>query len=313
MRLLVVTTRWPTPDRPSAGVFVRQRLAGVRGATVVTYGSYRLPRPLRFAALVWRALSTRGRFDGVEAHFLLPAGPVGLLAARLRGIPLVVYAHGGDVRQLARRTPFHAALARLVARQADAIVTNSRVSAAHVEQLGRSAVVIPPGVDLQRFRPTPRPPQRRILYLGGRQEHKGFAIAAELADTLAGPGLREVDPATIPELIAEHDVVLVPSFEEPFGLVAAEAIASGRWVVARAVGGLREIVVDGVNGTLVEHRDFAHALREVPDYDPFAVAATAERFDARHEREALERLWTDVLTRVATRDRRAGRDRRRAT
>ena len=280
--------------------------------TVVTYPSYRVPRLLRFARLVWHALSARGRFDGVEAHFLLPAGPVGLLAARLRRIPLVVYAHGGDVRELARRSRFHEALAALVARQADAVVTNSSHTAALVERLGRRAVVIPPGVDRERFRPSPRPDRRRVLYLGGRQVHKGFAIAAELADTLVGPGLRESDPADVPALMAAHDVVLVPSFEEPFGLVAAEAIASGRWVVARAVGGLREIVTHGINGTLVEDGDFAGALERVPDYDPFAVAESAERFDIRRERDALSRLWDEILPRRAT-SREERRPRRRST
>ena len=43
-------------------------------------------------------------FDGVEAHFVLPTGPIGLLAARRRRLPLVVYAHGGDVRD-ARAEP----------------------------------------------------------------------------------------------------------------------------------------------------------------------------------------------------------------
>ncbi len=70
-----------------------------------------------------------------------------------------------------------------------------------------------------------------------------------------------------------HDVVLVPSVEEPFGIVAVEAIASGRWVVAAAVGGLPDIVIDGVNGTLVSDGDYEGALARVPDYDPFADRA----------------------------------------
>ena len=63
-------------------------------------------------------------------------------------------------------------------------------------------------------------------------------------------------------------MVLVPSVAEPFGLVALEAIAAGRWVVASAVGGLRDIVIDGVNGSLVGDGDFDAALAAVPDYDP---------------------------------------------
>jgi glycosyltransferase involved in cell wall biosynthesis len=133
-----------------------------------------------------------------------------------------------------------------------------------------------------------------VLYLGGRNRRKGFEVAATLADTLVGPRLRDVAPDEVPALMAAHDVVLVPSTAEPFGLVAVEAIASGRWVVARAVGGLREIVKDGVNGTLVADGDFAGALARVPDYDPFAVARTAERFSLERWQATLAATWDEV-------------------
>ena len=167
--------------------------------------------------------------------------------------------------------------ARAVVRGANAVVTNSPGTADLVSQLGATATVVPPGIDLSRFDPRPLPAQRRVLYLGGDFEHKGVDVARELADTLVGPGIRELDPSEIPGLMAAHSVVLVPSRAEPFGLVAAEAIASGRWVVARAVGGLIDIVTDGVNGSLVHDGDFAGALARVPDYDPATVASTANR------------------------------------
>ena len=118
-----------------------------------------------------------------------------------------------------------------------------------------------------------------------------------LADTLAGPWLRDLDPAEIPALIAAHDVVLMPSQAEAFGLVAVEAIASGRWVVASAVGGLRDIIQDGVNGTLVTDGDYAGALAAVPEYDPFAIAPTVERYSLAAWQEAMARLWDEVARR----------------
>jgi glycogen synthase len=60
-----------------------------------------------------------------------------------------------------------------------------------------------------------------------------------------------------------HEVVLIPSTGEGFGLVAAETIAAGRWVVARVTGGLLDVVSDGINRT---------------DYDPNAVAGAADQF-----------------------------------
>jgi D-inositol-3-phosphate glycosyltransferase len=65
------------------------------------------------------------------------------------------------------------------------------------------------------------------------------------------------------------DVVGVPSYSESFGLVALEAQACGRPVVAAAVGGLRHAVVDHQTGLLVsghDGADWAHALTAVLDH-----------------------------------------------
>jgi glycosyltransferase involved in cell wall biosynthesis len=137
-----------------------------------------------------------------------------------------------------------------------------------------------------------------VLYLGGAGRLKGHDVAEGLADTLVGPGLREVAPEEVPALLAAHDVLLVPSRSEGYGLVAAEAIASGRWVVARAVGGLREVVEPGITGTLVEEDDeFAAALASVPDYDPAQLAASGGRFDIRRHRVGMASVWQRVLER----------------
>jgi len=163
-----------------------------------------------------------------------------------------------------------------------------------VRALGREPVVIPPGVDLERFRPSPRPDMPRVLYLGGDSDRKGYPVARSLADTIVGPGLEPVDPADVPALIAAHDVVLMPSIEEPFGVVAVEAIASGRWVVASSVGGLVDIIHDGVNGTLVGDGAFADALRLVPDYDPDTVARTVEIFSLAAWEDHMTELWASL-------------------
>lgn len=74
-----------------------------------------------------------------------------------------------------------------------------------------------------------------------------------------------VAPEQVPAAMSAATIVLMPSrWEEPFGLVAVEAAQMGRPVIASAVGGLPEIVVDHQTGLLV------------PRDDPAALAAAIE-------------------------------------
>lgn len=292
--ILVLTRIWPTRARPSLGAFVRDRVRGVDGVTVIGPRRIGLPWPLLYPAMLLDALRAKGPVRGIEAHVVVPTGLVGLVAARLRRVPVVVYAHGGDVRGWRAKPAPIRWLTRLVLQRADRVVTNSEDTAAHIREMGVEPTVAPPGVDLARFRVRPRLPEHRVLYLGGKNPRKGYDVARELADTLVGPWLRDVDPDEVPDLLASHDVVLVPSVAEPFGLVAVEAIASGRWVVANAVGGLRDIVIEGVNGTLVDDGDYAGAIARVPDYDPQAVAATAARYSLDRWQATMAEIWAEL-------------------
>ncbi|WP_407669733.1 D-inositol-3-phosphate glycosyltransferase [Nocardioides sediminis] len=101
---------------------------------------------------------------------------------------------------------------------------------------------------------------------------------AQLAHELDLDGVvRFVPPVAQDELArwcAASTAVAVPSYNESFGLVAAEAQATGTPVVAAAVGGLTTVVADGRSGLLVDGhdpRDWAAALRRLID-DPELAA-----------------------------------------
>ena len=64
----------------------------------------------------------------------------------------------------------------------------------------------------------------------------------------------------IPKVMSSLDILAVPSWTEAFGRVAAEALAAKRPVIATTIGGLSEIIKDGVNGMLIPpHRPDALA------------------------------------------------------
>jgi glycosyltransferase involved in cell wall biosynthesis len=123
----------------------------------------------------------------------------------------------------------------------------------------------------------------------------------QLADREAAGLVRWLGEVTEPwSFLAGVDVLAVPSRDEPFGRVAAEAAVAGRPVVASACGGLTEVVEAGRTGLLVPPDDvpaLSGALRELADDVELrrrlgdAARASAGRFDpAGHARRVAALL-----------------------
>jgi glycosyltransferase involved in cell wall biosynthesis len=85
------------------------------------------------------------------------------------------------------------------------------------------------------------------------QRLRAIAAGLGVADRLVFAG--SVARADVPGWIRSADVVLAVPWYEPFGITPLEAMACGRPIVATAVGGLVDSVVDGVTGDLVPPRD----------------------------------------------------------
>ena len=194
--------------------------------------------------------------------------------------------------------------------------------------------VLPTGVDLERFG-RPRPPRGaslRITFLGTLVPHKGAhvlleawsAVSPELrsrgALTLFGPdhhdpgyvrGLREVAARTGAELrpsldregvaeeLARTDLLVVPSqWYENRPLVILEALAAGVPVLCTDLGGMRELVQEGVQGRRFPFADSQRLAALLAEY-----LAAPERLDALRPRAAGETLptweaFTDQLLQV---------------
>ena len=116
-----------------------------------------------------------------------------------------------------------------------------------------------------------------------------------------------VDKPTVRELYSHAAVFCCPSIYEPFGIINLEAMACGTAVVATAVGGIKEVVVDGETGSLVSLDQMTESPFEPKDPAKFAKDfATAvnrlmadeplrQRFGAAGRKRAEEMFsWTAI-------------------
>jgi glycosyltransferase involved in cell wall biosynthesis len=290
MRILLVSQMYPGPDDPDLGVFVAtlERELASRGHDVErAVVDSRSGGLLRHAGLLGDAVraARRSHPDVVYAHFLVPAGLVAALASRA---PLVVTAHGqdvrnvGEIRGVAQATSFVVHRATRVVAVSDWLRT--RLEEAIPEARGKTDVVSA-GVDLERFAPQDASEARAglggyddgttFLCLGSLSERKNvlrlaraFERRGEGTLTFVGDGplrpalegragirlVGRVPHEDVPRWLAAADVVCQPSLVEPFGLATLEAMAAARSVVATRVGGPPEFVPPEA-GVLVDPED----------------------------------------------------------
>jgi len=91
--------------------------------------------------------------------------------------------------------------------------------------------------------------------------------------------------------------VAIPSFEEPFGIVALEAMASGRPIVASKVGGLQEVLSTDKYTLLVESQNveqLAEALTRVISDEKMGIGARTDRLQ-RSEKFDLNRMMVKYI------------------
>jgi glycosyltransferase involved in cell wall biosynthesis len=191
---------------------------------------------------------------------------------------------------------------------------------------GRRGVVIPLGLDLERFgsverRPAGTPVVGNVARLVEQKDQRTLvdaapAILAEFPGARFvvvgdGPLRRELERRAeglpfefaggrddVPELLAGFDVFAFPSLYEGLCLAVIEAQAAGVPVVATPVGGIRETVVDGVTGRLVPPREpaaLAAAVSRLLREPELASRLAAEARRRVHERFSVERMVAETL------------------
>jgi glycogen(starch) synthase len=202
----------------------------------------------------------------------------------------------------------------LTRRLAELLAADAGAPTAHVVRRGadRRLFSAPPG-------PDPFPAltgDPRVVFVGRIVRQKGVHVLVDAAGRLRTPGVQVVlvgdGPARarverqaaalgvsdrvhvtgfvehdrIPDVLATARLLVLPSFYEELGAVLVEALHAGVPVVASRVGGVPEVVRDGVTGLLVAPGD-ADALAGAIDtvLSDHALAASMRAAARRHARE----------------------------
>jgi glycosyltransferase involved in cell wall biosynthesis len=231
-----------------------------------------------------------------------------------------------------------------VARQADRVLATCADEVFELARMGaprRRMTVVPCGVDTSAFTPEGPVAQRgdrpRLVSIGRLVRRKGVDEVIEAlrrlpsAELVIAGGAGDGDPDAarlrkcasragvedrvhligpvarpdVPALLRSADAVVCVPWYEPFGIVPLEAMACGRPVVASAVGGIQDTVVDEVTGLLVPPRRpdaLAAALRDLLGSPTRATAfgiAGRDRVLARYGWErvaaATQAVYEDVI------------------
>jgi glycosyltransferase involved in cell wall biosynthesis len=144
---------------------------------------------------------------------------------------------------------------------------------------------------------------RRLIIAGNipQGEHQQRYFAAKIEPHLDGNAVEyvgAVDDAAKNDLLGRSAAMLMPLlWEEPFGIVMAEALACGTPVIGLRRGSLPEIVEHGVNGFVCESvEEMVLAVSRIPEIDRRTCRRVAEeKFSDRVIVDRYERLYRELV------------------
>lgn len=262
LRVLIVTSEWPTQADPGRVPFLVQHVEQMRaaGLEVEVFGFRGSKSPLNYFK-AWRGLRRTHdlrRFDIVHGHF----GQSGAVAWPCPP-PLIMTFHGSDLQgvvgadgRYSRSSGLLRKISRYAARRAAENIVVSRRLAPFLPATARPAHVIPLGVDFERFAIVPRDEARRRLQLDIHKRLVLFAASPtnavkrfELARQAVGQtDLPDVELVTLTgqshDRVALYmcacDALVLTSVHEGSPTVVKEALACNLPIVSVDVGDVRE-------------------------------------------------------------------------
>lgn len=289
------------------------------------------------AAVYTFFFTLRHRVDFVQAYFAVPAGWVAWVIKATRRIPYAVYFGGSDIpganpSRYRYVYPLLTPLLKAIWRGAKfrTVCSHDLARLGHAADPATEFIVIPNGVETDRFVPITRPPNPKvkILFIGRLIPRKGFQrVVASLPEVrqqtnkpfaveVVGSGAAREDLDKIAEKLGVSDLIsyvgtvpyeqlekayqyadifVLTSLSEGMPSVILEAMGCGLPVVASDVGGNNELVAEGTTGYLIDGDDVATLAKRLAQ---LINDETLRREMGRRGREAaLKYDWQHIMSR----------------
>ncbi|MGD2141857.1 MAG: N-acetyl-alpha-D-glucosaminyl L-malate synthase BshA [Candidatus Bathyarchaeota archaeon] len=279
-----------TYERPVAIQHEDPENVFVHLVSVLEYPLFKYPPyTIALASEMFRVSEQQG-LDLLHVHYSIPHSTSAYIARGMTGVPYVVTLHGSDVTILGSDSSYLPVNTHTI-EKADAVTAVSRFMAKEAqERLGiqQRIHVIPNFVDEEAFAPNPvgeerirngrdivvthisnlRPvkrvhdlvyamaivtkevPEAKLVLIGDGPDRHSIEVLVKrlkLSNNILLTGFR----SDVAHLLGCSDVVVLCSETESAPLTLLEGMSSGLPVIATKVGGIPEIVQDGVNGFLV--------------------------------------------------------------
>jgi teichuronic acid biosynthesis glycosyltransferase TuaC len=320
MKVLLITSQYPRPDAPFAGIFIQRQVEELRrqGVDVDVFAYHGAKNPLNYVRAWWqvRKKLKDTRYDVVHAQF----GNSGILALPKR-LPLVVTFHGSDVKGIYKngRYTWLGKVLQFISRQIALIADEAIIVADNMRAYlptSRNYSVIATGVNQRIFVPMEQSKARRFISLNHKapiiffpanpnSTVKRFSLAQASIELVQQqmPSVQfivggAIAPDEMPYYLNACDTLLLSSVHEGSPTIVKEALCCNLPIVSVDVGDVRERLQDIEGCAIVDDQPQALAdalLKVLQTRQRLQADAVAEKLSAEYEVERVIEIYQRAI------------------